>query len=106
MQHRDHRRCKMDARRGPTALHVGLTQGALNGTRNAVTDTRLATELALHLHSMDTDVIPSAGPAPAVDTVTSLREGCKSVLLRAARPGLRRMRERTRDQGGPGTLTD
>src|SRR5260370_16017492 len=48
-------------------------------------------------------------PAPAAGAVTSLREGCQSISPRAARPPrhrLARMKERARDQGGPGTLTD
>ena len=48
-------------------------------------------------------------PAPAAGTVTSHREGCQSIPSRAVRPARHRlagMKERARDQGGPGTLTD
>src|SRR6185437_7123447 len=52
---------------------------------------------------------PPVAPLPAAGTVTSVREGCQSIPPRAGRPAhsrYARMKERARDQGGPGTLTD
>src|SRR6266536_1228511 len=99
----------MDALRGSPAPHVGLIREPSRGHGRASAMHALLSRSLLRLHSMDIDGIPSAGPAHAADTVTSQREGCKSNPLRAARPARHRlacMRERARDQGGPGTLTD
>src|SRR5580658_7616230 len=57
---------------------------------------------------------PAVATAPAAGTVPSVREGCQPASLRPVprlratpvRHRLASMKERARDQGGPGTLTD